>query len=107
MFLRERLARQLGHHVPLDIICGTSVGAINAAFLAASCDDPATQHHRLVSAWRSLCIEELLSLGTLDLLKAVKQLFLTDPPPPQPGTYRYGGLLDTTGLERFVIEAIP
>src|SRR2546430_16690721 len=30
-----------------------------------------------------------------------------EPPPPAPGSFRYGGLLDTTGLERFVIRAIP
>jgi NTE family protein len=30
-----------------------------------------------------------------------------DPPTPPPGSFRYGGLLDTSGLERFVIRAIP
>ena len=35
-YLRVDLAKRLGRHVPLDIITGTSVGAINAAFLAAT-----------------------------------------------------------------------
>jgi NTE family protein len=30
-----------------------------------------------------------------------------DPIPPPPGSFRYGGLLDTNGLERFVIRTIP
>ena len=30
-----------------------------------------------------------------------------EPPPPPPGSFRYGGLLDTSGLERFVIRTIP
>ena len=30
-----------------------------------------------------------------------------DPPPPAPGSFRYGGLLDTSGLERFVLRVIP
>lgn len=107
LFLRERLARRLGGQVPLDIITGTSVGAINAAFLAATCDDLSRQHYRLVNAWRSLRMEELLSLGALDLLKAVKQIIRSDPPPPEPGTFRYGGILETSGLEKFVIETIP
>jgi NTE family protein len=31
----------------------------------------------------------------------------SDPPPPAPGSFRYGGLLDTSGLERFVLRVIP
>jgi NTE family protein len=107
LFIRERLSRRRGGHVPLDIITGTSVGAINASFLAATCEDPSTQAQRLVQAWRSLRLEELLSLGALDMIKAVRQLVRSDPPPPLPGTFRYGGLLDTSGLEKFVIEIIP
>lgn len=107
MFLRERLAHKLGGHVPFHIVTGTSVGAINAAFLAATAEEPATQGRRLLEAWRSLRLEELLSLGAIDLLKAFKQVLRSDPPPPKPGTFRYGGILDTSGLERAVIEIVP
>lgn len=107
LFLREQLARRLGGHVPIDIITGTSVGAINAAFLAATSDDPESQPRRLVDAWRSLRIEELLSLGALDFIKGLRTLIGSDPPPPAPGAFRYGGLLETSGLERFVITNIP
>jgi len=31
----------------------------------------------------------------------------SDPPPPSPGSHRYGGMLDTSGLERFVLRTIP
>ncbi len=106
-YLRVDLAKRLGRHVPIDIVTGTSVGAINAAFVAATNDDPATQADRLVRAWRSLQIEELLSLKAWDLMRATRLLFGGTPPPPAPGSYRYGGLLDTSGLERFVVKAIP
>ncbi len=106
-YLRLDLPKRLGHHVPIDIVTGTSVGAINAAFLAATMDDPTAQAERLVRAWRSLQIEELLSLKATDMLRAVRLLFGGTPPPPAPGSYRYGGLLDTSGLERFVVKAIP
>jgi NTE family protein len=106
-YLRHDLPKRLGHHVPIDIVTGTSVGAINAAFLAATMDDPTAQAERLVRAWRSLQIEELLSLKAVDMLRAVRLLFGGTPPPPAPGSYRYGGLLDTSGLERFVVKAIP
>lgn len=106
-FLREKLSKQLGRHVPMDIICGTSVGAINAAYLAATCNNPEYQIRGLVDTWRSLRLEELLALGPLDLARALRELLRSEPPPPRPGEFRYGGLLDTSGLERFVIRAIP
>lgn len=106
-YLRTDLARRLGRHVPIDIISGTSVGAINAAFLAATMGDPDNQAQQIVAAWRALRIEELISLRARDLMRAAKMMFGADPPPPPPGSFRYGGLLDTSGLERFVIRVIP
>jgi NTE family protein len=106
-YLRTDLARRLGHHVKIDIITGTSVGAINAAFMAATMDDPAGQTRRIVDAWRALRIEELIGLHSLDVFRAAKLMLGGDPPPPTPGSTRYGGLLDTSGLERFVLRQIP
>jgi NTE family protein len=106
-YLRERLPRVLGHPVRLDIVSGTSVGAINASFLAATADHPETQARDLCDAWRSLCIEDLFSLGARDLMRAAALLLGRDPAPPQPGTFRYGGLLETHGLEQFVVRSIP
>ncbi len=106
-YLRTDLAKRLGRHVPLDIVTGTSVGAINAAFLAATMGDPATQADQIVAAWRSLRMEELISLRPMDVLRGARMLLGSDPPPPKPGSFRYGGLLDTSGLEKFVIRVIP
>jgi NTE family protein len=106
-YLRTDLARRLGRHVPIDIVTGTSVGAINAAFLAATIDDPAAQAKVIAAAWGSLRIEQLISLRAVDVLRAGRMMLGGDPPPPPPGSFRYGGLLDTSGLERFVIRTIP
>lgn len=106
-YLRTDLAKRLGRHVPIDIVTGTSVGAINAAFLAATMADPETQAQQIVASWRALRIEELISLKAGDILRGMRMLLGGDPPPPPPGSFRYGGLLDTSGLERFVIRVIP
>ena len=106
-YLRERLPRVLGHPVHFDIVTGTSVGAINAAFLAATADRPEAQASSLCAAWRSLRIEDLFSLGARDLVRAAGLLMGRNPPPPPPGTFRYGGLLETHGLERFVLRSVP
>jgi NTE family protein len=106
-YLRTDLAKRVGRHVPIDIVTGTSVGAINAAFMAATMTDPALQAEQIVAAWRALRIEELISLKPGDILRAARLMLGGDLPPPPPGSYRYGGLLDTSGLERFVLRVIP
>jgi len=40
-------------------------------------------------------------------MRAARLLLGGDPPPPSPGSFRYGGLLETSGLERFVLRVIP
>ncbi len=106
-YLRVDLAKRLGRHVPIDIITGTSVGAINAAFLAATMHDPQLQALRIVDAWRQLRIEQMISLKPGDLLRSARLLLGGAPTPPQPGSFRYGGILNTAGLERFVVRTIP
>lgn len=106
-YIRTDLKRRLGRHVPIDIVTGTSVGAINAAFAAATHSDPDTQAEQMVEAWRALRIEELIGLRARDVLRAGRMMLGADAPPPAPGAFRYGGLLDTSGLERFVVRVIP
>jgi NTE family protein len=106
-YLRTDLAKRIGRHVPIDIVSGTSVGAINAAFLASTMADPDSQAAQITAAWRSLRIEELIGLSPRDVLRGMKMMLGGDPPPPAPGSFRYGGLLDTSGLEKFVLRTIP
>jgi NTE family protein len=106
-YIRTDLARRIGRHAPIDIVTGTSVGAINAAFFAATMREPETQAHQLEAAWRSLRIEQLIGLTPTDLWRAGRTIFGSDPPPPEPGVFRYGGILNTSGLEQFVLRTIP
>ena len=106
-YLRTNLAKRLGRHVPIDIVSGTSVGAINAAFMAATMEDPVAQSEQIAAAWRALRLEELISMRPVDMLRSARMLFGGDPPKPAPGSFRYGGLLETNGLERFVVRTIP
>jgi NTE family protein len=106
-FIREKLPAQLGRQPRIDIITGTSVGAINGAYLAATADTLDRQGRGLCAAWESLHVEQLISQTTSDLLRVGKLFFSKAPPPPKPGNYGYGGILDTAGLESFVVQAIP
>jgi NTE family protein len=107
LYIRERLPKRLGRQLHFDVITGTSVGALNGTFYAATSNDEEHQAQRLADAWRGLHLENLISLRASDLFKAGRLLMGKEPAPPGPGTYRYGGILDTTGLEQFVCKIIP
>lgn len=106
-YLRSGLAKRLGRQVPIDIVAGTSVGAINAAYIAATMTEPDQQARGLEAAWRSLRIEQLIGLTPKDLWSAGRMLMGREPAPPAVGAYRYGGVLNTGGLEQFVVRSIP
>src|SRR5262245_32829828 len=84
-YLRTDLARRLGRHVPIDIVTGTSVGAINAAFLAATMSDPQTQADQIITAWKALRIEDMISLKAMDALRAARLMLGGEPAKPSPG----------------------
>lgn len=63
-YLFERLPKLRGGRVPrIDILCGTSVGAINACYLAAHASDPSHGIGRLVELWEDLEIARVLGFG--------------------------------------------
>lgn len=101
----EEVSRDLGCDVPLDILCGTSVGAINACGLAAFADEPRARAARVASVWTHLRIDDLVRVDVRGVL-AVGQDLLRGAASP-PASLRGAALLDTTGLERLIGEAIP
>lgn len=48
---------------PIDLVCGTSVGAINGTFLASVLDDPIPEMARLTAMWRALSVGDVLGFG--------------------------------------------
>ncbi len=66
-YLREELPDSLGAQPRLDILCGTSIGAINACFLASSAHEPAAQGAALAAVWRGLRLEEVFHWSALRL----------------------------------------
>lgn len=107
LYIRTRLAKHIGRHLHFDILSGTSVGAVNAAYMAATADVTEGQAEELVRSWQSLRVDHLVSLRTRDLLRAGRLLLGGQPGRPKPHAFRHGGLLDTAGLERFVIHHVP
>ena len=107
LYIRDGLRKKLGRHANISIVTGTSVGAINAAFTAASMDDPDRQAERLCDNWRTLEIEDMISLKAFDVLKAGRLLMGAKPDTSTEFRYRFGGILNTAGLEKFVVKMVP
>jgi NTE family protein len=99
-YILEDVAQALGRPVRVDILCGTSVGAINACFLAAAADDP-HRALRLVDHWRRLTVPHVVRVDPAHVWGLVRGLVGRAANPD-----RRGGLLDPTGLGRIVATGI-
>jgi NTE family protein len=90
-FLRDDLEPRIGP-LHLDVLCGTSVGAITACALAASADRPQRQGVELREFWAKLSLKQVLQFGVTDLARTVWEL-------------GGGGLANPDGM-RAVLKAI-
>lgn len=66
-YLREELPEALGEQPRIDILSGTSIGAVNACFLAATAHVPDLQGRMLADVWLSLRIQEVFHWSVLGL----------------------------------------
>ncbi len=73
-YVFDDLTRQRGTPPPIDIICGTSVGAINGCYLAAHLSDPVLGMRRLVALWSELEIARVLGFGARQFVGIPKLL---------------------------------
>jgi NTE family protein len=73
-YVFDELTRILGAPPKIDILCGTSVGAINASFLAAHLGDPVLGMRRLVDLWSDLELARVLSFGVKQMVSLPRVL---------------------------------
>jgi NTE family protein len=111
--LFEDLLPELPPGFEFDIVSGTSVGAIHAAYVAASASLPARDRaRRIVSTWTGMELSHVVKVSASDLfgvpLRALglSRLSRRD---GGGGDARdvVGGLVDLTPLERLVAERVP
>ncbi len=106
-YIWRLLGDHFREHRPFQVLCGTSVGAINTISVAASAHEPLTQGEKLMGHWRGLRGNKLLhvtfgsvwqfarwSIGTM--LPVLRKYLSVE----------RGSLLDTRPLEEFVRQAV-
>ncbi|HEB90353.1 MAG TPA: hypothetical protein ENI85_12350 [Deltaproteobacteria bacterium] len=110
-FILDVLPGRNGITPDFEIVCGTSVGAIHACFLAATADEPEGRGQRLVEIWSRMRVHEIFKFTTRDFLRLPRRMLsvkrvaqqLREGQRPD----RLYGLLDTEPLERLVLQSIP
>lgn len=102
----QDVARALGRPIRFDILCGTSVGALNACGLAAFADRGPEAIHEVVSVWTGLNINELVQPDVRGVLGMGARL-LGRAQTASEVPVREGGLLAPEGLERLIEGRIP
>lgn len=105
-WLREELEPELGFTLPIDIVAGTSVGAVHASYLAATMDAPARQGAGLIAHWEAMRVEQVLHFGYRDVWRLLRESF-GRPPRSTSRDLRFGGLVDPSGLRALVGQQIP
>jgi len=103
-YLREKLSDL---DTRFDVITGSSVGAINGAFLAATAERPRAQVHMLERVWLELSLDELYPVGLKQLRELPRFLLggvLTD---RAPHGAAIGGVVDERRLAEILDTKIP
>ncbi len=98
-YVLDAFARVRGAAPRIDILCGTSVGAINACFLAAHMADATTGIRRLANLWTELDLPDVLGFGFRQALGLPRVLF--------GGGTDSAGVFDVAPMAKLVEREIP
>ncbi|MEM6992822.1 MAG: patatin-like phospholipase family protein [Myxococcota bacterium] len=97
-YVRERIRCP----TPFHCITGSSVGAINGAYIAATCDRPRAQVRMLARVWSDLNLDEIYRLGWSQIRNLPQLLFGRTLPRKMTHGETIGGLVDPTMIESVV-----
>jgi NTE family protein len=98
-YVLDGYARLRGAPPRIDILCGTSVGAINACFLAAHLADPTVGIRRLVDLWTELNLARVLGFGFKQAMTMHRVVL--------GGGVEAAGLFDVTPMAQLIEREIP
>jgi NTE family protein len=73
-YVLDTYAKRRGAPPRIDILCGTSVGAINACYLAAHLEDPSDGIRGLVELWTDIALEGVLGFSARQVLSLPRVL---------------------------------
>ena len=99
-YLRHELEPELGRPLPIQVVAGTSVGAINACHMATHAHVMTAQAGLLIERWKSLHVQEVLNFGVPDVLRMAREVLGRK----NPDASHHGGLVNPRALEHVVMK---
>jgi NTE family protein len=112
-FLLDELPQRVGRSLAFDVVTGTSVGAIHAAYVAATAGLRGRLRSRaLAETWKGMRLGDVVRMRPADLIGVpLRALGLTRLARTvgvgNESAQAVGGLIDLTPLERIVSDRIP
>jgi NTE family protein len=97
-YVLDELARLRGKAPRVDVLSGTSVGAINACYLAAHMADPTHGVRRLVDLWRNIRMDDVMGFGPRHIMGLSRVLT---------GGAEGSGIFDVSPIASLVHREIP
>ena len=104
-YVFERVASDLGRPLPIDVVSGTSVGALHASALAVWADDPRSGMKHIAERWAALSLDDVISVDRGRTLNMIRALLGRPPRNPTLEAAR-GGMLDARPLEALLSSAV-
>ncbi|MDP3273819.1 MAG: patatin-like phospholipase family protein [Deltaproteobacteria bacterium] len=98
-YLFDEMPRMGARMPSFDVVCGTSVGAINAVYLAAHAATPGAGVRRLTDLWTGLELQQVIRFGVAEALRLPKVLWGGGPD--------VRGVFDVGPLVELVSKEIP
>ncbi|MCX4241629.1 patatin-like phospholipase family protein [Paraliomyxa miuraensis] len=101
-YIREQIKRPC----PFHVITGSSVGAINGSYVAATLDRPRAQIRPLARVWSELDLDQMYRFGWSQV-RHLPQVLFGRHLPKDGRVETIGGLVDSSYIEDFVRLRIP
>ncbi len=106
-YILEDVRDEVGPDLHFDIISGTSVGAINAAWIASAIDRPQHAVQRLWYLWRTMELPDSVQVSYRNVMTMVSRLLReTSEDSMEPKTGRSISVLDTEFFARIIHDEI-
>jgi len=108
-YLFEKIYPQLGPDFEFDTASGTSVGAIHAAFIAATSDlDGRERARAILSPWQHMSFDDVFKLTVADIVRLpLRALGLGRAERSTDGGEVLGGVVDVSPVKRLVADVVP
>lgn len=105
-YLREELPPEARQHVRFDVLCGTSVGAATASFLASSMHMPNDQGRALAALWTNLSLEKVYRIEGESLWSVSRKIWKAARNAERPEGWRLYDLFHPEPLVRMLHGSI-